>query len=150
MCFPNRIEASFTGVFHAQRMFDFFITFPYKVFAIEEGTTRGNVWEDFSFASDIELCLLHFSLMVCTLSLKISRTTVKSNFYLYNMVREQHGNRHLLPSKRIPGPVLRQPVLRQPLSAFQDHILTSRPRLKKIIQGVLIFRKSSPGVLKIN
>jgi hypothetical protein len=31
-----------------------------------------------------------------------------------------------------------------------NSILTSRPRLKEIILGVLIFRKSSPGVLKIN
>ena len=119
MCFPNRIVTSFTGVFHAQNMFDFFITQSmqsYRVFAIEGGTTQGNAWNDVSFASGIVI-------MVCTLSLQISRTTVKSNFYLYNMVREQHGNRHLLPSKRIPGPVLRQPVLRQPLSAFQDHTL---------------------------
>ena len=29
-------------------------------------------------------------------------------------------------------------------------VLTSRPRLKEIIFGVLIFRKSSLGVLKIN
>ena len=48
MCFPNRIGASFTGVVHAQSMFDFFISFPYRVFAISGGTTRGNAWDDVS------------------------------------------------------------------------------------------------------
>ena len=53
MCFPNRIGPSFAGVFHTQSMFDFFITFPCRVFAIELGTTRGNAWDDVSFASGI-------------------------------------------------------------------------------------------------
>ena len=62
MCFPNWIGSSFTGVFHAQSMFDFFITFPYGVFAIEGGTTRGNAWDDVSFALGIVMLtsfLLH-------------------------------------------------------------------------------------------
>ena len=53
MCSPNRIGASFTGVFHAQSMFDFFITFPYRVFVIEGGKTRGNAQNDLSLASGI-------------------------------------------------------------------------------------------------
>ena len=50
---PYQIGASFTGVFHAKSMFYFFITFPYRVFAIEGGTTQGNAWDDISFASGI-------------------------------------------------------------------------------------------------
>jgi hypothetical protein len=48
MCFPNQIGASFTGVFHAQIWFLHHI--PIEWFAIEGGATRGNAWDDASFA----------------------------------------------------------------------------------------------------